>query len=144
VTKVACHAGERTIGPGRSAFRPCNGGLPGRDSGYMSMSEHPSYRGRLSRTATAATAAAERPVTSEPAAVYTTSRRYAGRACCCLAQPAVMAVMPPGGGRQAETELLLCGHHYRISKAALVTAGATILDMRGHRLEGGDWPGDSR
>jgi len=105
------------------------------------MREHPSYGGRLSRATTAAT---ERPVTPEPAAVYTASPRYADRACCCLAQPAVMAVMPPGGGRQAETDLLLCGHHYRVSKAALTAAGATILDMRGHRLEGDNWPGDSR
>ena len=104
------------------------------------MREHPSYGGRLSRATTAAT---ERPVTSEPAAVYTASARYADRACCCLAQPAVMAVMPPGGERLAETDLLLCWHHYRISKAALAAAGATILDMSGHRLEGDDWPGDS-
>jgi len=104
------------------------------------MSEHPSYRGRLSRAATAAT---ERPVTPESATVAATHWRYADRACCCLAQPAVIAVMPPRGGRQAETDLLLCGHHYRVSKAALAAADATIRDMTGHVLEYGDWPGDS-
>ena len=104
------------------------------------MSEHPSYHGRLSHAATAAT---ERPVMSESAAVSATSRRYADRACCCLAQPVVIAVVPPRGGRQAETDLLLCGHHYRVSKAALAAADATILDMTGHLLECGDWPGDS-
>jgi hypothetical protein len=52
-----------------------------------------------------------------------------------------MAVMPPGGRRHAATELLLCGHHYRVSRAALATAGATILDMEGHRVEGDDWAG---
>lgn len=83
-------------------------------------------------------------MTSEPAAVGTTTWRYADRACCCAAQPAVVAVLPPGGGRQAETDLLLCGHHYRASKAALGTAGATILDMRGCELAGDNWPGDAR
>jgi hypothetical protein len=56
----------------------------------------------------------------------------------------VIAVVPPRGGRQAETDLLLCGHHYRLSKAALAAADATILDMTGHLLECGDWPGESR
>jgi hypothetical protein len=55
-----------------------------------------------------------------------------------------MAVMPPGGERRAETDLLLCGHHYRTSKAALVRAGATILNMAGHRVEADDWPADCR
>ena len=105
------------------------------------MSDHPSYHGRLSRATTAAT---ERPVTSERPAVDSTIPRYADRACCCLAQPAVMAVMPPVGGRRPETELLLCWHHYRVSKTALAAAGATILDMRGQRLEGDYWHGDPR
>jgi hypothetical protein len=52
--------------------------------------------------------------------------------------------MAPGCGRQAETDLLLCGHHYRASKAVLAALGATILDMKGCELAGDDWPGDSR
>ncbi len=111
------------------------------DTDYVSMSEHPSYHGRLSR---AAKAAADQPVTSEPTAVWTMTRRYADHACCCAAQPVVVAVMPPGGERQAETDLLLCGHHYRASKAALCAVGATILDMKGGQLEGDYWPVDSR
>jgi hypothetical protein len=55
-----------------------------------------------------------------------------------------MAVMPPGGGRHAATDLLLCGHHYRASKAGLAAAGATILDMKGCPLAGDDWGSDSR
>ena len=102
------------------------------------MSQHPSYRGRLSR---AATAAVSRPATSEPAAVYTPARRYSDRACCCPAQPAVIVIMPPGSGRPATTDLLLCGHHYRASKAALAATGATILDIRGYRLASDAWPG---
>jgi len=104
------------------------------------MSEHPSYHGRLSRSAAPAS---QRPVTSESAAVGTPDRRYADRACCCATQPAVIAVMPQGGRRQAATDLLLCGHHYRASKAALAAAGATILNMNGDPIAADDWPGGS-
>jgi hypothetical protein len=105
------------------------------------MSEHPSYRGRLSQ---ATTAAAERPVPPEPADAYPMTRRYSDRACCCAAEPAVIAVMPPRGARQGATELLLCWHHYRASKAGLAAAGATTLDMRGRQLDGDDWLCESR
>jgi nucleotide-binding universal stress UspA family protein len=37
------------------------------------------------------------------------------RACCCAAKAAVRVIMPPTPARAAETELLLCGHHYRAS-----------------------------
>ena len=105
------------------------------------MSQHPSYHGRLSRATPTAT---DRAVTSEPPAVDATIRRYNDRACCCPAQPAVIVVVPPRGQRLTATDLLLCGHHYRVSKAALAASGATILDMRGDALEGDDWPGDPR
>jgi hypothetical protein len=51
----------------------------------------------------------------------------AERACCCPARPAVVAVLPPGPGRGHETDLLLCGHHYRESRNALAAAGATVM-----------------
>jgi len=51
----------------------------------------------------------------------------AERACCCLARPAVVVVLPPGTGRGHETDLLLCGHHYRASRDALEAAGATVM-----------------
>jgi hypothetical protein len=51
----------------------------------------------------------------------------AERACCCPAKPAVVAVLPPAPGRDHETDLLLCGHHYRASRDALKTAGATVM-----------------
>jgi hypothetical protein len=57
--------------------------------------------------------------------------RTADRSCCCPARPAVIAVMPPAPGRDHPTELLLCGHHYRVSKSALAAAGADILDLTG-------------
>lgn len=126
--------------PAGSASQSCNARLARTDSGYVSMSEHPSYLGRLNR---AMTAPAEGPDASEPDPDGMPTRRYSGRACCCPAQPVVVVVLPPRGDRPAETDLVLCGHHYRVSKAALAAAGATILDMTGHRLEDSDWPGDS-
>jgi hypothetical protein len=54
--------------------------------------------------------------------------RRADHACCCIARPAVVVLMPPTAGRPHETDLLLCGHHYRISKQALAAVGATVLD----------------
>lgn len=100
------------------------------------MSQHPSYLGRSQRPAKAT---AERPA-SGPAAVYAPSRRYADRACCCPAHPAVIVMIPPANGRQTATDLLLCGHHYRASRAALAAAGATVLDMQGGRLPEEEWP----
>jgi hypothetical protein len=119
--------------PGASALRCRPATL---DAGGMSMSQHPSYRGRLSR---AAKTPAERPA-PKPVAAVAPARRYAGRACCCPAAPAVIVMMPPAHGRQSETDLLLCGHHYRASKAALAAAGATVLDMNGVRLTAEAWP----
>jgi hypothetical protein len=45
-------------------------------------------------------------------------------ACCCPARAMVQAVMPPTAARPHETDLLLCGHHYRASRTALAGAGA--------------------
>ena len=65
--------------------------------------------------------------------------RQAGRACCCPARPVVVAVMPPGAGRPHPTDLLLCGHHYRVSRQALAAAGATVLDLGGTPVTGDAW-----
>ena len=101
------------------------------------MRDHPSFYGRTRQTATVT---AGLPITPEPAAVYRPARRYSGRACCCPAPPAVIVIMPPAPGRASETDLLLCGHHFRASRQALATAGATILDVRGYPLTAGAWP----
>jgi hypothetical protein len=53
------------------------------------------------------------------------------RACCCPAQPVARVVMPPANGRPHRVDLLLCGHHYRVSHQALATAGATVQDFPG-------------
>lgn len=55
--------------------------------------------------------------------------RTATRSCCCPARPAVIAVMPPVPGRAHRTELLLCMHHFRVSRGALGAAGAVAVDL---------------
>jgi len=51
------------------------------------------------------------------------------RACCCVARAVVRVVMPPAPGRPHETELLLCGHHYRVSRRALAAAHARVQEL---------------
>jgi hypothetical protein len=64
----------------------------------------------------------------------------AGRACCCPARPVVTVVMPSAPGRPHAVDLLLCGHHYRVSRAALAAAGAAVYDEFGALVRTG--PGD--
>jgi len=53
------------------------------------------------------------------------------RACCCPARPVVTVVMPPAASRPHPVDLLLCGHHFRVSQAALRAAGAAVYDQTG-------------
>ena len=39
-------------------------------------------------------------------------------------------LIPPAFARPHSVDLLLCGHHYRASGAALAAAGAVIMDDR--------------
>ena len=55
----------------------------------------------------------------------------AGDACCCTARAAVQITMPPTAARPHETELLLCGHHYRVSRRALEVARAVVRELPG-------------
>lgn len=55
----------------------------------------------------------------------------ADRACCCPARPVVRVVMPPAPGHLHPVDLLLCGHHYRASQAALHAARAAVCDEAG-------------
>ena len=41
----------------------------------------------------------------------------------------VRVVMPPSPGRPHETELLLCGHHYRVNRKALAAAHARVDEL---------------
>jgi hypothetical protein len=61
----------------------------------------------------------------------------ADRACCCPARPVVRVVMPPAPARPHPVDLLLCGHHYRVSAAALTAAGAVAFDGTGAIVETG-------
>jgi hypothetical protein len=54
-----------------------------------------------------------------------------GPACCCPAKPVVRVIMPPTATRPHRTELLLCGHHYRVSRQALAAANATVVELPG-------------
>jgi hypothetical protein len=51
------------------------------------------------------------------------------QACCCVARAVVRVVMPPTATRMHATELLLCGHHYRVSRAALAAAHAAVSEL---------------
>src|SRR5580693_3255489 len=52
--------------------------------------------------------------------------RLAERSCCCAARPVVMVLIPHASARRHPVDLLLCGHHYLSSKAALAAAGAIV------------------
>ena len=51
------------------------------------------------------------------------------RSCCCPARPVVKVIMPPAARQARPVDLWLCGHHYRASLAALLTAGATVEEL---------------
>lgn len=71
---------------------------------HRSMQAHPAGSGKES--------GCRRPAPAGwPAALDSASQ-----ACCCPAQPAVVAVMPSAPGRPRQVELLLCRHHYRVSR----------------------------
>ena len=53
------------------------------------------------------------------------------RACCCSAQPVVRVIMPPTPKRPRSVDLLLCGHHYRVSRQALAAVLARIEYLPG-------------
>jgi len=61
----------------------------------------------------------------------------ADRACCCPARPVVTVMMPPTPHRPYAVDLLLCGHHFRVSRAALEAAGAAVYDDTGALILGG-------
>jgi hypothetical protein len=52
----------------------------------------------------------------------------------------VIVVMPASEARPEATELLLCGHHYRVSRLALAATGATVLDLGGVPVRDDVWP----
>ena len=61
--------------------------------------------------------------------------RLADRSCCCPALPVVRVLIPPTSARPHPADLLLCGHHYLASRAALAAASAVAIDETGSVLE---------
>ncbi len=66
------------------------------------------------------------------------------RACCCVARAVVRVTIPPAAGRPHETELLLCGHHYRASRDALAAAHARVEELPGSAGDATAWFHDDR
>ncbi len=60
---------------------------------------------------------------------------------CCLARATVRVIMPPTPARPRETDLLLCGHHYRVSRAALASARAEVRALPGTTSDIAAWIG---
>ena len=56
-------------------------------------------------------------------------------ACCCPSRPMVRVIMPRTAERANPGELLLCGHHFRLSQWNLAAAGAVAQTMRGDPAE---------
>jgi hypothetical protein len=59
--------------------------------------------------------------------------RREDRACCWPAQPVVRVIMPPAPKRPQSVDLLLCGHHYRVSDQALARVEHPALFRSQHR-----------
>jgi hypothetical protein len=104
-------------------------GRPAGDHESMNASFRQSSADRAEGTAGLADAAAPHG----PAASLT------DQACCCVARAVVRVVMPPTADRPHETELLLCGHHYRASRAALSAAHASVHELAGNFDDPSAW-----
>jgi hypothetical protein len=70
-----------------------------------------------------------RPVVREASADSRAPKAAGDRSCCCPGPAAVLVVMPATAARPHETELLLCGHHYRASRHALTEAHAAVYEL---------------
>ena len=70
--------------------------------------------------------------------------RLTDQACCCVARAVVRVVMPPTADRPHETELLLCCHHYRVSRAALSAAHASVHELAENFDDPSAWFHDNR
>jgi hypothetical protein len=52
-------------------------------------------------------------------------------ACCCPSRAVVRVLMPPTPDRPRQVDLLLCGHHFRLSQWNLASAGAIATVIPG-------------
>jgi hypothetical protein len=55
-------------------------------------------------------------------------------ACCCPAQPLDQVIFPTTTSHDQPVEVLLCGHHYRLSRATLLRVGSPIYDVTGQLI----------
>jgi len=55
----------------------------------------------------------------------------------------VTVVMPPTASRPHPVDLLLCGHHFRVSQASLQAAGADVYDKAGLLIMAGTRTADT-
>ena len=76
---------------------------------------------------------------SEATAPHGPAASLTDQACCCVARAVVRVVMPPTADRAHETELLLCGHHYRVSRAVLAAAHASVHELAGNFDDPSAW-----
>jgi len=53
------------------------------------------------------------------------------KACCCPSRAVVRVLMPSTSDRPYRVELLLCGHHFRLSQWTLAAAGAVARVIPG-------------
>ena len=70
-----------------------------------------------------------------PAAEPVPPSRPELRACCCPGPPVVRVIMPASATRPRPVDLLLCGHHYRVSLAAVMAAHGTIEVLPGRSAD---------
>ena len=47
--------------------------------------------------------------------------------------------MPPTRTRPSKTDLLLCGHHYRVSRGSLAAVGAAVREIPGTPSDTAAW-----
>jgi hypothetical protein len=48
------------------------------------------------------------------------------RSCCCPSRPTVRVLVPSATDPASRIDLLLCGHHYRASRTALIDVRASV------------------
>jgi hypothetical protein len=92
---------------------------PGENGRMNARSQHPAGRGHTA------------PGLLHDDTIDASSQVVLGPACCCPAKPVVRVIMPATAARRHSTELLLCGHHYRVSRQAFDAAGATVAELPG-------------
>jgi hypothetical protein len=68
-----------------------------------------------------------------------TAADQSDRACCCPAKAVVQVVLPPTATRPRVTDLLLCGHHYRVSRRSLAAAHAVVRELPGMPRDTAAW-----